>query len=310
MAKVSAIIPAYNCEDYIKETIESVFSQTYRDIELIVVDDGSSDKTGEIAKSFGSRLKYLHQSKNTGPSGARNRGIDQAKGEYIAFLDHDDIWLPNKIEEQLKLLEGSKDLALVYCNGYNVNLSGREMDTLFDIAKPYRGFVFEQLILDNFIPTSSVVVKKNILDEVGGFNERFLISQDFELYLRIAQFHKVDFADAPLFKHRLYPGSASNKKRKVLLDDTISITKFYREKVSHYNLPLAQKLDRRIAKYMFYRAIWSLEHTSKREAFRHYLGCLKTGSLDYKIVLGIIFFIMPKFISAPLAKNLIRIQGN
>ena len=222
MAKVSTIIPTYNCESYIKETLESVLSQTYKDIELIVVDDGSTDRTREIIESFKPRLKYILQDKNTGPSAARNKGIEQAKGKYIAFLDHDDVWMPNKIEEQIKLLESNKkDVALVYSDGYNVTPSGSQVSALFDITKPHRGFVFEELLSDNFIPTSSVVVKKEILREVGRFNERFLISQDFDLYLRIAECHKIDFVDLPLFKHRIYPDSASSKKRKILLDDVI-----------------------------------------------------------------------------------------
>jgi len=129
LAKVSTIIPAYNCERYIKETIESVLSQTYKDIELIIIDDGSTDRTGEIVRSFESKVEYIRQSKNTGPSAARNRGIEKAKGEYIAFLDGDDVWMPTKIEEQIKLLESNKDIALVYSNGYNVNLSGLKLHT-------------------------------------------------------------------------------------------------------------------------------------------------------------------------------------
>lgn len=310
MTKVSVIIPAYNCEHYIKDTVESVLSQTYEDIELIIIDDGSTDRTREIVKRFGSKVEYVYQDKNVGPSATRNRGIEQAKGKYIAFLDHDDVWMPNKIEEQIKLLENNKDIALVYSNGCSINSSGVQVSsTLFDIAKPHRGFAFEELILDNFIPTSSVIVRKQILNEVGGFNERFLISQDFDLYLRIAEDHEIDFVDALLFKRRIYPDSASNKKRKVLLDDVISITKFYRKKIGFNNPRLVQKLDRKIAKYMFHVAIWSLDHTNRQEALGRYFDCIRTRAFDYKIILGSIFFIMPRFISTPLVRNLVKVQG-
>jgi len=119
----------------------------------------------------------------------------------------------------------------------------------------------------------------------------------------------MDFIDLSLFKHRIHSDNISSKKRKVLLDDAISITKFYREKISFSNPALAQKIDKRITKYMFYKAIWSLNHTNRREALSQYFDCIKTGTFDYKIVLSSIFFIMPKFISAPLAKNLIKIQS-
>jgi glycosyltransferase involved in cell wall biosynthesis len=310
LAKVSAIIPAYNCERYIKETVESVLAQTYKDIELIVVDDGSTDRTGEILKTFGFRVKYIYQSKNTGPSGARNKGIERAEGEYIAFLDHDDVWMPNKIEEQIKLLEGNEDVALVYSNGYYVGPSGLTRGTLFDNIKPHRNFVLEELLVNSFIPTSSVVVKKQILNKVGWFSERFLVTQDFDLYLRIAEQHKIDFVGSPLLKHRVHPDSLSNRKRRLMLEEAISIIKFYRDKIAFNNQHLARIVDRNIAKYMFYLAIWLLCNAGRRKAIMRYLDCIKTGAFDYKIALGSVFFIMPKFISTPMVKNLIKIDSS
>ena len=308
MAKVSVVIPAYNCERYIKETIESALSQTYKDIELIVVDDGSTDGTGEIVKSFSSKLKYVPQNKNTGPSAARNEGIKMATGEYVAFLDHDDVWMPNKIERQIRLFEDNGETALTYSNYLYVGQSGKEMGTLFDTVRPHRGFIFEHLILDNFVPTSSVVFKKKVLDEIGGFKERFLIAHDFELYLRIAERYKADFISTPLVRRRIYPASASIEGRKIMLEETIGIIKNYRDKINSRNPLLARRVDKRIAKYMFYIAIWFLEHGDKREAIAGYSDCIKTKAIDYKIALASLFFIMPRFVSIPLMKKLIKIN--
>ena len=307
MAKVTTIIPAYNCERYIKEAIKSVLSQSYGDIELIVVDDNSTDKTGEIIRSFGPRIKCIHNPTNGGPSIARNLGIKQASGEYIAFLDHDDIWMPDKIEKQIEIFNKKKDVALVYSNSYNINIMGLERGTFFDTIKPHRGFVLERLLLDNFIPTSSVVIRKDIVDEIGLLNEHFLISQDYDLYLRIAEKHKIDFLNLPLFKRRVYQGSASSDKRRVMLEEAIFIVRSYRNRPSN-NRRFIRKIDRIIAKYMFYIAIWALDHENRRTAINCYIDCIKTGSFDYKIIIGSVFFILPKTVSILLIKRFIRIQ--
>lgn len=309
MARVSAIIPAYNCEKYIVETIESVFAQTHKDIELIVVDDGSTDRTEEIIRSFGARLNYIRQDKNSGPSAARNRGIKESSGAYVAFLDHDDIWLPDKIEEQVRMLEREKDLALVYSNFYYINRSGSIMGKLFDNIKPCRGFVFEELVISNFIPTSSVVIRKKVLDETGIFDERFLIAQDYDLYIRIAERHKIDFIERPLLKYMVHPDGASKKRRRITLEEAIDIASFYRDKVKATNARIAQRLDHAIARYKFYIAIWLLQNADRRSAINQYFQCLRTGAFDYKIILGAGFFLMPGFISNPLIERTMKI-GN
>lgn len=309
MAKVSVIIAAYNAERYIQGAIESALSQTYKDIELIVVDDGSIDRTAEIVKNFDSKVEYIRHTENKGLSAARNRGISKAKGEYIAFLDADDVWMPTKIEDQIGLFESNKDLALVYSNCYKINRLGIEMGMLFDPIKLHRGFVFEKFLSDSFIATSSVVMKKQVLNELGVFDERLFVSQDFDLYLRVAEYHKIDFVGSPLVKYRIHPNALSSKERKLMLEEAIKITRFYRDKISSKNPDLARRLDKRITKYMFYIAVWLLEHAKRREAIRAYLKCIKTKAFDRKIILGSVFFIMPTFISAPLTRNLIKIRN-
>lgn len=310
MAKVSIIIPAYNAEPYIQEAIESALSQTYKDIELIVVDDGSTDRTFEIVKKFGSKVKYARHNEIKGPSAARNTGIIETKGEYIAFLDADDVWMPAKIEDQIRLFETSEDLALVYSNCYKINRLGEQIGIFPDPVELHRGSVFEKLLLDNFITTSSVIVKREVLNEIGLFDENFLASQDYDLYIKIAERHKIDFIDSPLVKYRVHPDGISSRKRRLMLEEAIKITRFYRDKISSKNPGLARKLDKRAAKYMFYIAIWLLEHAKRREAVKAYLDCMKTKAFDWKIILGSVFFIMPKFISTPLMKSFIKIRND
>ena len=309
MARVSVIIPAYNAGLYVKEAIESVLSQTYSDIELIAVDDASTDRTGEIIKTFGSRVNYMHHDANMGPSAARNTGIKHARGEYIAFLDADDAWMPDKIEKQIRLFENNSGIGLVYSDGYNISASGLEAGRFFEIAKPHRGFAFNKLILDNFIPTSTVVIRRRIINEAGYFDGRFSVSQDFELYLRISERYEIDFVNEPLAKHMINPEGISSKHRNVLLNDAIAITKYYRHKISFSEPRLAGELDKKITKYMFYLAIWSLINAGRREGIKKYLACIKNGRFDCKILLGGIFFIMPRFVSFPLMRKFIKIQG-
>src|SRR5574341_1935425 len=134
MTKVSAIIPVYNGEKYIEDAIRSVLTQTFSDLELIIVDDGSTDKTGEICKGFlsDSRVKYIYQ-ENQGVSSARNTGIKRSNGEYVAFLDADDYWLPDKTEEQIKFLKIHKEFGMVHCGIYLLNARGEKIGV--DIGK-------------------------------------------------------------------------------------------------------------------------------------------------------------------------------
>ena len=157
MPKVSVIIPIYNAEKFISGTIESVIAQTYQDWEIIAVDDGSTDKTPEILtkykKKLSSNLQVITQ-ENSGVSIARNKGIPAARGEYIAFLDHDDLWTPEKLEKQVKLLDSNKELGLVYSDSYVIDECGNlEKDTLISSilsrnilrSNVFRGNIFKEL---------------------------------------------------------------------------------------------------------------------------------------------------------------------
>ncbi|MCK4248925.1 MAG: glycosyltransferase family 2 protein, partial [Candidatus Omnitrophica bacterium] len=160
--KVSVIIPVYNSEKFIRETIESVLNQTYYDFEIITVDDGSTDKSADIINSFNDkRISYVYQ-KNQGISGARNTAISESKGEYIALLDHDDLWLPQKLEKQIPLLENNDKVGLVYSDCYNVDVDEKVIVRSFEQAKPFRGRVLSHLFGTGFIPCLTAVMKKEV----------------------------------------------------------------------------------------------------------------------------------------------------
>lgn len=204
---VSAIIPAYNSA-YVRDAIVSILDQTFRNIEVIVVDDGSpGDAIRKICMDFPD-VRYIRQN-NAGPSAGRNRGIREAKGEWIAFLDDDDTWLPQKIEKQLQLiarLPVKERIGLVYTGQYlfqDNTVFGSKVDEADGLIYPY-------LLFGNFIGTcSSIIVPKHVFDKVGGYDETLICSQDFELYLRIAREFEIYSVHEPLIRYRTRPDQIS-----------------------------------------------------------------------------------------------------
>jgi glycosyltransferase involved in cell wall biosynthesis len=182
---VSVIIPCYNAGDTIIESVESVFAQTYKDIEIIIVDDGSTDNSIEILKNYlaqngnSNKVNIISQ-ENKGPSAARNRGIGMAKGNYIAFLDSDDIWKSNKVEIQVQILNQDKEAYLIGCI-YNDNQIN-ETNEIVEIT-------FRHFLKKNFFPTPTVVARSEVFEEFK-FNENQKYSEDYRLWLRISKKYK------------------------------------------------------------------------------------------------------------------------
>lgn len=205
MPKVSVIIPTYNREKYLPEAIDSVLNQTFQDFELIIVDDGSTDNTKEILKPYLSKIRYIYQ-KNKGPSAARNTGIRYSTGEWIAFLDADDIWLLYKLKLQVKYLEEHPDIALVYADLGVFNEKGVIEKNHYlsrKISRP-TGYIFQELVMRPLISTITVMVRKSIFDTVGLFSEDLLIGEDYELWLRIAKNYKIGYLPKVVAMYRIH----------------------------------------------------------------------------------------------------------
>jgi len=212
-ALVSVIIPAYNRAEYIQQTVESVLNQTYSPIEIIVVDDGSSDGTFELLTEYGERLRLLTHAgrENRGQSAAINLGMRHASGKYLAILDSDDFWAPNKLEVLVPFLEKNPDVGLVYSNGYGVSASG-EIRYEF-LPRDHRETNDpNRVLLDCYtlLPNNSVV-RKDVIDGVGGFEETFRAAQDHDMLIRLAEHTKFAFLPDFLFYYRRHPDSISAK---------------------------------------------------------------------------------------------------
>lgn len=198
----SVIIPLYNKAPYIAKAIESVLGQTYRDFEVIVIDDGSTDQSLEVVKTFENKSITIISQPNSGVSTARNNGVKLAKHPYICFLDADDWWHPTFLEEMKQLITDFPD-AGIYGSGYYIVKNGKER--IAPIGVPQG---FERGIIDYCevyaktlcmpIWTGAVIVPKNIFDEEGGFKSQLKLGEDFDLWIRIALKHKVILVNKPL----------------------------------------------------------------------------------------------------------------
>ncbi len=195
MPAVSIVIPTLNRAHLVPRAIKSVLTQTCQDFEIIVVDDGSIDATKRIIQRFSDkRIKYIKHRQTRGPGAARNTGIDACSGDYIAFLDSDDEWLPKKLEKQINLFKRNIiKPGMTYCGVALIDLYGRNVKEKW--TPKYRGYVFKKNLASNFIVSgsSSVIVQKNVLKKVGNFDESFPSCEDWDLWTRIAKYYEIDF---------------------------------------------------------------------------------------------------------------------
>lgn len=184
---VSVVIPMYNSEKTIRRALESVINQSYKTIEVIVVNDGSTDNSRNIVEQFikdnESYNIVLIDQNNSGPSVARNKGIQVANGDYIAFLDSDDYWERDKLSEQVKIMESNPDI-------YLLGTLKKSNDKRRNIKRSVKIISFYKLLFKNYFTTSSVIVKKEVFQTVGYFNTQKKYSEDYELWLRICYKYK------------------------------------------------------------------------------------------------------------------------
>lgn len=232
MIKVSVLIPTFNNKKFLAKTLESVLSQTFRNFEIIVVDDGSSDQTDILIKKFQGDypniIKYIYQN-NQGVSIARNTAISNSKGEYVAWLDSDDIWEKNYLEISIKTIENIPDVALVHTNIIRIN----EKDEVIEIPqrekKYLSGQIFEHLFLRKaHIACSTVLMKRICFENVGLFDPYLtrLGCEDRDMWLRISQKYQIFYIDQPLTRYRVHLNSMSQNKSRMLTARLYIIDKF------------------------------------------------------------------------------------
>jgi len=207
---VSVVIPVYNHEEYIRESVESALGQDYDNLEVVVVDDGSTDATPEVLKTFGSRIRCIRQG-NQGTAAALNTGIQHARGSLIAWLSSDDLFLPGKIKRQLMELNKNPSLTLVYTDSIVIDAHGRELKAARCTSTPSKDLALE-LLKRNFINGSSVLIRRDCFEQVGLFDESLPTDSDGDMWFRLLKNgHEFGHVPVPLVKYRWHSSNLSHK---------------------------------------------------------------------------------------------------
>lgn len=241
--QVSVIIPCHNREDTVAEAVQSVLDQDYGSLEVIAIDDASGDRTVDVLKQISDpRLRIGRNEGPRGPSAARNRGVALSDAPWIAFQDSDDIWLPGKLSRQMARLENS-DFVAAYC-GMLVKQDARpetpvEARLPDPALHPLEGDILPSLTATSYISTQMLVIRRDVFDAVGGFDEDLTALVDWELMLRVAQKGPVAFIDADLVVQRMSGNSITRSSRKRLAAQEYVLAK-HAELMARYPASLAR----------------------------------------------------------------------
>jgi len=295
---VSIIVPAYNCEKYINDAIESILIQTYEDLEIIIVNDGSTDNTAKIIDNLAqvdSRIKVISQS-NKGAGAARNKAISVAKGEFIAFLDSDDIMLEKRIQEQVQYLIKHPEITIVSCLAYYINeandIIGKISTNLLTVADGKRYLERGKLI---YCLQSGVMTRKQALKKVGGYREELLLGQDTELWNRMVEVgYNLVVMPKILVKYRIRDGSTMTQFKKYF---------FYIDMID-FNIQRRRKGFREYSKEEFKKFLvsqpWYLKVARFNLRYSQYLYRLSGLMYGNKKYINFILYLLGAFFINPV----------
>jgi len=207
---VTVLMNGYNCEKYLKEAIESVYSQTYKNWEIVFIDNCSTDNTAKIANSFNNKLKYHTTPEHTNICQARIYAKEFITGDFLCILDTDDLWMPEKLEKQVKLMQENQDTGIIYTNTIYFTDTGSEK-LAYDSMMP-SGNLFKQLLENYFFSFETVMIRKSTMDELNiYFDPQYNVSSDAEFFTKLSYYTKCLYIDEPLGKWRYGHGSESDK---------------------------------------------------------------------------------------------------
>jgi glycosyltransferase involved in cell wall biosynthesis len=220
--RVSVLLPVYNGSRFVSHAIESVLKQTYQNIELIIVNDGSQDDCAAIIRPYlaDQRIKYIEQA-NSGVAAARNTAFSLVSGKYIAFIDQDDIWLPNKLERQVAYLEAHPEIAMAHARQCYIDEAGNPIESNSDHVEPVNGNCFRELFEKNCIAVLTVLARQSAIEEAGGFNRAASCSDDYEMWLKISWKHLIGFQDEIVAAYRIHKNNESLNSFKMTQADLV-----------------------------------------------------------------------------------------
>ena len=280
---VSVIIPAWNASETILDAIDSALQQTGCLVEIIVVDDESSDNTPEILAGLGDRIRWK-RFPNGGPGKSRNRAAALARGKWLAFLDSDDLWEPSKLASQLKAASDN-NATVVYTNARNFGDDLPVDEIRLTDSQCHSGDVFTELLLDNFVTISGLMVRRDVYEQVGGFAEDLVGTEDWDLMLRLATTETFAVVREPVTLYR-WANTSLSSKYDVMLKARRETIK--RALTSPRGQQLSSRFKRRVWANLWSTAAWFAEGGSKKRAISWYLRSLGWQPLQPGVCKGIV----------------------
>jgi glycosyltransferase involved in cell wall biosynthesis len=283
MGTVSVIIPAYNAAAFVGDAVRSALAQRNMDREVIVIDDGSTDDTPRVLAEFGSAIRYQRQA-NAGHIAARNHGARLARGEWLAFLDADDVWLPEKLERQLAV--AGAETSLVYTDRVFFGDTSRVTVRQSDVYELHEGDVFESLLLRNFITVSSVMIRRSWFDRLHGFDPEPYGSEDWDLWLRFAaEGGLVRVCREALTRYRFSTSSMTSRHEQMTEGRIKVIERTLRLPRSR---TLSRAVVRRALSNVWLDSAWYAAVAQPRKAMAWYLRALYYAPLDPQPYKGLV----------------------
>jgi glycosyltransferase involved in cell wall biosynthesis len=285
MWMTSVILPCYNGHRWLSGAIESVLAQTYDNFELVIIDDGSTDNTEEIIAPYlrDGRVRYLHQ-RNSGFSSAVNRGIKESRGCLIGFIGQDDLWIPNKLELQMKYFSEHNNVSLVCSKYYSIDPKERIIRVVKAKVPNFssKQEVIQFLFLDNFVGFETVLAKKECFDEVGLFDERMTGFSDHDMWLRIAGKFNMIYIDLPLVKKREHELQLSKTVIAQGLKD-----EFLLVNTAIHQYPFLKKVERKKLSSLYYAlGIVMLQKGNNEKAKLNFLKAFKCRPSELKAIVA------------------------
>ncbi len=293
--KVSIVIPTYNRAELLMAALKSLQNQSYQNLEIIIVDDCSTDATAEAVKRLGDdRIVYIKHKVNKGGAEARNTGIQHATGDYIGFLDSDDEWLPDKTKRQLDIISENPEAGVIY-TGMKVYTDGHLVK---ETIPKYRGNLLSKLLESNCIyTTSSILVKKELLEQIGGFDVSLPSCQDWDLYIRLAQISHFDFVEDSLVLYNQHSGDRISTNQKAVIEGHLKIHELYKDLAKVMGENVYQKFSFKIARALFRVGIISQDKKMVTVSRRILVdGLAKTPSTKTNVFLYASTYVNLKFL--------------
>lgn len=272
---VTVVIPTYNAGKYVCEAIDSVLHQNFKKFEIIVIDDGSNDKTNDKVAHYKSldNFCYFYQ-ENSGPATARNNGIKRSKGQLISFLDADDVWLPNYLEEMVSAILSDNKIGIVYCDNYYVDERLCLIENYIRITKVVNGNGLLDLFCYNFLFPSGVIVKKECVSLLGGFDENYIVGEDYKFFMKILLIFQIRCVEKKLWLRRVLGESLS--RLDFLLDarnDIKMLKEFAFSNKDFYNNN-KNVINKRLSDYYYDVGYRCVDEGKIKEAYNNYLMSL------------------------------------